>query len=64
MTVWSLKAVSFGFMACSFVVWTDWLSASVSPKLSFMYEEGETSFPEVCHEEIILPQLLKGNRSG
>lgn len=31
---------------------------------AFPYEEGETSFPEVCHEEIILPQLLKGNRSG
>lgn len=34
------------------------LSASASPKPSFMYKEGETSSPEVCHEGIILPQHL------
>lgn len=35
------------------------LSAGVSPKPSFMYEEGEMSPPEVCHEGIVLPQHLR-----
>lgn len=49
-SVWSPVVVSFGLMACSFVVWTEGKVAEYwCLSKAFLYEEGEVSSPEVCH---------------
>lgn len=35
-----------------------WLSTGAYSKPFFMYEEGEISFPEVCHKRSVLLQHL------
>lgn len=35
-----------------------WVNTGVYPKLSFMYEEGDISSPEICHKRSVLVQPL------